>query len=98
MSMASTTPWQFTIGPLTIKWAAAAGLAGLDQGLEGAEAPRDRALDPALPVEAIAAQLAEGAQVLLDAPPHRVAARTTPPTQGADWRARVYVWMSELGG
>jgi len=73
MSMASTTPWQFTIGRLTIQWAAAARLAGLDQRPVGTEAP-------------------------LEAPPHCVAARTTPPTQGADWRARVYVWMSELGG
>ena len=46
----------------------------------------------------VAAQLAEGAHALLEARPRRSAARGTPPTPGAAWRARVEVWMREIGG
>jgi hypothetical protein len=100
MSMTATSPWQLTIGRLTIQWAAAQ--LGVDRRPATPDAPRHPPLypvvEPALPVEAIAAQLAEGAQVLLDARPRRSAPRGTPPTQGAAWRTRVDVWMGELGG
>ena len=91
------SPWRVTIGRLTVEWTVAARIAGLDERTVPAAPPPDPTLR-SLPVAELAAQLAEGAQVLLDARPRRSAARATPATQGAAWRSRVDAWIGELGG